>query len=487
MNETTTNKSGYAGTDKLLLGIVLSVLTFSLFSQTVLNLAPTIRMDLGIDAASSNLAVSITALFSGMFVVLMGGLSDRFGKLRLIRIGLILSILGSGLIAVSPAGTAAFLMTGRVLQGLSAACILPSTLALIKSYYLGPARQRAVSFYSMGAWGGSGMTSLFGGIIASSIGWRPIFWFAIVVSIISYVLLMGTPESKNAGAGADKKYDIPGILTFIVGMVALNLFIGQGSSLGWFSPFTIGMVLAAVVSLTAFYFIERSAKEPFIDFSIFQIRMYRGATLSNFLLNSAAGTLVVTLSLVQIGAGFTSFQAGLLTIGYLIAILTTIRIGEKLLQKWGARRPMLMGSAITGLGILLLTSTFLLTRQYQIMATIAFTLFGAGLGFYATPSTDAALSTVPEEQAGAASGIYKMSSSLGSALGIAISAALFTGLSGAQVTFAEGIFLGRTDNIAVRLAAAIALLFNLLMVLLAIVSILATIPPAGKEGTQIRK
>lgn len=484
MKQTTTDQTEYAGTDRLLLGIVLSVLTFSLFSQTVLNLAPTIRMDLGIDAAASNLAVSITALFSGMFVVLMGGLSDRFGKLRLIRIGLVLSILGSGLIALSPAGSAAFLMTGRILQGLSAACILPSTLALIKSYYQGPARQRAVSFYSMGSWGGSGMTSLFGGIIASAFGWRPIFWLAIAVAALSLILLMGTPESRATGAAADKKYDLPGILTFIIGMVTLNLFIGQGAGLGWLSPLTIGLAIAAVVSLTAFYFVERAAREPFIDFSLFSIRMYRGATLSNFLLNSAAGTLVVTLSLVQIGAGFSSFQAGLLTIGYLIAILTTIRIGEKLLQKWGARRPMIMGSAITGLGILLLTSTFLLTWQYQVVATIAFTLFGAGLGFYATPSTDAALSTVPEEQAGAASGIYKMSSSLGSALGIAISAALFTGLSGAQVTFAEGIFLGRSDNIAVRLAAAIALLFNLLMVLLAIVSILATIPPAGRKGRE---
>lgn len=481
LDTNTADKTGYAGTDKLLLGIVLSVLTFALFSQTIINLAPTVRTDLGIDVASSNLAVSITALFSGMFVVLLGGLSDRFGKLKMIRIGLALSIAGSALIALSPAGTAAFLMTGRILQGLSAACILPSTLALIKVYYQGAQRQRAVSFYSMGSWGGSGMTSLFGGIVASAIGWRWIFWLSIAIAVLSFVLLLGTPESKNTADTHGKKYDIPGIVTFILGMVALNLFIGQGSNLGWLNPVTIGLALGAVVSLTAFYFIERSHKEPFIDFSLFSIRMYRGATLSNFLLNSAAGTLVVTLSVVQIGAGFTSFQAGLLTIGYLIAILTTIRIGEKLLQRWGARRPMILGSSITGLGILLLTSTFLLTAQYRVVAIVAFTLFGAGLGFYATPSTDAALSTVPEEQAGAASGIYKMSSSLGSALGIAISAAIFTGLSGAEISFAEGLFLGRTDNIAVRLAAMIALLYNLFMVMLAIVSILATIPPEKRK------
>ena len=481
MQQQPTTTRDYAGTDKLLLGIVLSVITFTLFSQTILNLAPTMRADLGIDVSSSNLAVSITALFSGMFIVLMGGFSDRFGRLKLIRLGLILSILGSALIALSPAGTPVFLILGRILQGLSAACIMPSTLALIKAYYQGSARQRAISFYSMGSWGGAGMTSLFGGIIAGALGWRWIYFFSIAVALLSFVLLQGTPESKNAVAST-KRFDLPGILTFILGMVALNLFLGQGAALGWVSPVTLGLAAVAVIALTAFFFIERQGEDRFIDFQLFRNRMYAGASLSNLLLNAAAGTLVVTLSLVQIGAGFSSFEAGLLTIGYLIAILTTIRIGEKLLRKWGPRKPMILGSAITGLGILLLTSTFLLASQYRIVATVAFTLFGTGLGFYATPSTDAALSTIPAEQAGAASGIYKMTSSLGNALGIAISAAIFTGLSGGQVVFAEGLFLGRTDNIAVRLAAAIALLFNLMMVLLAIVSILATIPPATETN-----
>ena len=95
----------------------------------------------------------------------------------------------------------------------------------------------------------------------------------------------------------------------------------------------------------------------------------------------------------------------------------------------GPRKPMLMGCCITGLGILLTTLTFLLAKEYIITAFIGFTLFGIGLGFYATPSTDAALSNVPDDKAGSASGIYKMASSLGAAFGVAISAAIFYGLS----------------------------------------------------------
>ena len=182
----------YQGDDKLLLGMVLGVITFWLFAQTTLNIAPTMRTDMGINVNSMNIAVSITALFSGIFIVVFGGLSDRFGRIETTKLGLILSMLGSLLIAASPKGTAFFLMSGRIIQGLSAACIMPSTLALIKAYYIGAARQRAVSFWSIGSWGGSGLCSLFGGILASTVGWRWIFWISIGVAIISYMLIRGT-------------------------------------------------------------------------------------------------------------------------------------------------------------------------------------------------------------------------------------------------------------------------------------------------------
>ena len=469
----------YRGNDRLLLGMVLGVITFWLFAQTTLNIAPTMRSDLGIDVNNSNIAVSITALFSGIFIVVFGGLGDRIGRVKTAKAGLVLSMIGSLLIAASPKGTAIFLMSGRIIQGLSAACIMPSTLALIKAYYQGASRQRAVSFWSIGSWGGSGLCSLFGGILASTIGWRWIFWSSILIAMASYALISRTPESKNPAGEKPQGFDFAGVFAFMIGMVAVNIIIGQGATIGWSSPVILVLAALAAVALYVFFKIERSKANGFIDFNLFSNKTYTGATISNFLLNGAAGTLIVALTLVQLGAGLTSFQAGLLTIGYLIAILLTIRVGEKLLQRWGARKPMLLGCIITGVGIFMTAFTFVLASQYMVIAAIGFTLFGIGLGFYATPSTDAALSTVSAEKAGSASGIYKMASSLGAALGVAISAALFTGLSNNDVYFAEGLFWGRTDNITIRFAAAIALLFNLGMVLVAIISILMTVP-AGK-------
>ncbi|WP_074831052.1 MULTISPECIES: MFS transporter [Bradyrhizobium] len=466
----------YEGTNRLILGIVLAVVTFWLFAQTTLNVAPTMRDDLHITNSESNIAVSITALFSGIFIVVAGGLADQFGRVKLTYIGLALSILGSLLIALSPPGTAMFLMAGRVIQGISAACIMPATLALMKAYFDDKERQRALSFWSIGSWGGSGVCALFGGLVASTMGWRWIFWMSIAVAIASFLLIRGTPESKVETVER-KPFDWFGLVTFIIAMVAVNVVIGQGSALGWVSPTVLLLTALFIVAAAVFLRTETRSGSGFVDLALFSNITYSGATLSNFLLNGAAGTLLVTLTLVQQEAGLSSLQSGLLTAGYLIAILSTIRVGEKLLQKMGPRSPMLIGCWVTAVGILLTTFTFLLARQYLVAAFIGFTLFGIGLGLYATPSTDAALSNVPQDKAGSASGIYKMASSLGAAFGVAISAAIFTSLSHLQdLGPIADIATGRTDNVNVRSAASMALMFNVVMVVIAIVAIAMTVP-----------
>lgn len=481
-NQTKTVTANYRGTNKLLTGIVLAVVTFWLFAQTTLNIAPVMGADLNISHSVNNLAVSITALFSGIFIVVAGGLADRIGRVKITYIGLLLNVVGSLLIVVSPSGTAVFLLAGRILQGLSAACIMPATLALVQAFYEGKDRQRAISFWSIGSWGGSGLSALFGGLIASTIGWRWIFVLSIVVAIISFLLIRGTPESKST-ATEKKAFDWAGLIAFIIAMLAINILIGQGSSLGWLSPAIIICGVVFIISAIVFFRIEKKSVNSFVDLSLFKNRTFSGATLSNFLLNGAAGTLLVSLALVQTEAGLSSLQSGLITVGYLVAILSTIRVGEKLLQKMGPRKPMLLGCYITGLGILLTCFTFLLAKEYIIISFVGFTLFGVGLGFYATPSTDAAVSNVPGNKAGSASGIYKMASSLGAAFGVALSAAIFYGLSTMQgISPMANIFIGKTENIGVRYAAGLALLFNVFMVVIAIIAILITVPKTSQNS-----
>jgi len=192
--------ASYRGDDKLLFGIILGVLAFWLFAQTTLNIAPAMAADLGVATNVMNIAVSITALFSGIFIVVVGGLADRFGRVKILMWGFILGIVGSLLVGIAPPGSLAvpLLMLGRILQGLSAAFIMPSSLALIKTHWDDAGRQPAVSLWSMGCWGGSGFAALFGGLMTENVGWRWIFFASAAVSAAGMLMVRGTPESKAA-------------------------------------------------------------------------------------------------------------------------------------------------------------------------------------------------------------------------------------------------------------------------------------------------
>ncbi|SUM34809.1 major facilitator superfamily permease [Staphylococcus gallinarum] len=197
----------------------------------------------------------------------------------------------------------------------------------------------------------------------------------------------------------------------------MNLIITKTEDYGLFSTAIISLIILFVISLIAFILFENRIKNPLIDFKLFKHKGYSGAVVSNFLLNAVAGTLIVANTYFQSGLHFSSFQSGVMTITYLIAVLVMIRVGEKILQSVGPKRPMLIGAALNALGIVMISLTFLPTVPYVIMCVLGYLVYGVGLGLYATPSTDTAVSTAPEDKVGVASGVYKMASSLGNSFG----------------------------------------------------------------------
>ena len=150
----------------------------------------------------------------------------------------------------------------------------------------------------------------------------------------------------------------------------------------------------------------------------------------------------------------------MLSIGYLIVVLAMIRVGEKILQKVGAKKPMVWGTTITLIGVGIMGLTFLPDVAYTVVVFIGFAMFGLGLGLYATPSTDTAVSNAPDDKIGAASGIYKMASSLGSAFGVAISATVY-----AMISINSGVDAAATAGIITNVIfAGIALLSIIFLV-----------------------
>ncbi|MDU0467517.1 MFS transporter [Staphylococcus simulans] len=395
----------FKGDNRLLLGIILGVITFWLFAQSVLNVVPTLQESFSSNAGTINIAVSLTALFSGLFVVGAGSIADKIGRVKMTYIGLILSVVGSLLIIVS--NLSALLIIGRIIQGFSAACIMPATLAIVNEYYQGKDRQRALSYWSIGSWGGSGITSYFGGLMATFVGWRWIFIVSIIVAILAMILIRHTPETK-ASRDSDvrsHKFDVVGLVVLAIMMLSLNVIITQTSHFGFLSPLILSLTVVFIVSVIFFLIYEKKLQNPLIDFGLFKHKGYSGAVISNFALNAVAGTLIVANTFFQQGLGFTSNQSGMMSITYLITVLVMIRVGEKIMQKLGAKRPMLYGSLLNAAGMLLIALTFLPTGIYVVSSVIGYLLFGLGLGMYATPSTDTAVTSAPDNKVGTMAGI----------------------------------------------------------------------------------
>ena len=439
----------------------------------------------------------------------MGGLADRYGRVKVAIVGNVLGLVGSLMLALAPTGaggpvadvndplspnavTLPLLFAARAIQGLSAACIMPATLAIVRCYWQGAGRQRAVSLWSIGSWGGAAMASFFAGFLEQTplLGWRAIFFVSAIFSVISILLIRGVPESK-APATASKKFDVVGLVLFMIGMVALQIWMTQGSTFGWGSLLSISLIVVAVGLLVAFYKVEtnKSNTNPFISFELFKNRTFTGCLLSNMLLNgTAAGMVLVSAMLLQTGGTLNALQAGNLTIGYAVGLIVFIRLGEKLLQRLGPRRAMIIGCAISGLAIAFLLPTNIMQSQYVWFAVIAYSLYGIGVGIYATPSTDTALATLPASMCGAGAGLYKMSSTIGGAFGLAISSAIYLGIRGSSALGGDGIgwlggliqFVGRQDNVANRQGAMFALIVNVLMMVIAVIAIAVTVPKNQK-------
>ena len=256
-------------------------------------------------------------------------------------------------------------------------------------------------------------------------------------------------------------------------MIALNLFITYGADWGWTNIKSLAALAITIIGLITFVKFEKGREVVLVDFSVFKNKAYTGATVSNFLLNAIAGALIVTNTYVQVGRGFNSLQSGMLSLGYLVVVLAMIRVGEKILQRVGAKLPMVWGGIITTIGVAMMGLTFLPGFTYTVVVFIGFALFGLGLGLYATPSTDTSVSNAPSDKVGEAAGVYKMASSLGSAFGVAISATAYGAVAA---------------NGNLEAAASVGIIVNVIFGVLSVLSVIFLVPSnAGKTLPAVEK
>jgi len=446
-------EKAYSCPPGVLFGMCIGVSIYWLFALSMNPMVPSIARDLGLalGVADPNLslAVSMAGLTAGICIMPMGGLADQFGRMRLTRIGLAVGLIGALLCGLAPSIWP--LVAGRFLLGLSASIVMPATLGLVKVYYNDADRPRAITYWSLSTAGCASFSSLFGGIMATHVGWRWAFLLAVPCILVAFFLLRTAPERKAADTGK-RPFDLIGFSALIIGLLALNLFISKGKAWGWTSMTSLGCLGLFALALAIFVPNEKRNACPIADLSLFNRRAYTGSVVANLFVNSLLGVVVVIMIYLQKGRGLTAMQASLLTLGYATAVLTLMRVGEKVGRRMGPRFPMVLGClSLIGL-VLPLACTFVQSNAvYLTLVFFGLAFLGVGLGLFMTPATTVAIGEAPAAKAALAGGIFKMGSSLGGAFGIAVHLAIF----GAVLQTTKSIHLAVQYSIGFGLVAAL--------------------------------
>ncbi|HHM2685218.1 TPA: MFS transporter [Staphylococcus aureus] len=429
----------------IIIAIMLSALTYWLFAQSFINIGPLVGQTYQTSPAVLNLSISLTSFATGIFMVAAGDIADKIGQLRMTYMGLIISMFASLLLIISD--ITALLIIGRILQGLSAAILLPSTVGVLNNQFKGEHLRRAISYLMISTVGGIGLAGVIGGLIASNFGWQTNFIISIVIAFIAILLLKGTPE-KVSQHSHRHPFDYKGMSIFAVMIGSFTLLLTQGFEQGWFSTFSIICLSIFIITTLIFIIIERRHEVPFIDFSVLRNRPFIGAFLNNFVLNSGLGVTVVFFIYAQTHLGLSAAQSGLVTLPYAIVAVAMIRLGEKATLRFGGKLMLIIGPLFPVIGITIISMTQLLASQYVIAVIIGFVICAIGNGLVATPGLTIAIFSMPNEKVGLATGLYKMSGTLGGAFGIALSTTVFSMLQlnyapsvSATVTFIVSIVL----------------------------------------------
>ncbi|TFD36214.1 MFS transporter [Cryobacterium sp. TMT1-19] len=362
---------------------------------------PAISRELGGGLVLQQWAVDGYLLSLGALILVAGSLSDTFGRVRVLRIGLVWFGITSLACAVAPWGSA--LVLARVLQGVAAALLVPSSLALITSTFSGAAQARAI-----GAWTGwTGIAGIMGpvlgGILVDTLSWRLIFGLNVIPIMVTLVLLAGLDEPVRTRPAAP-------IDAWGAGLAALGLggpvfaLIEQGR-LGWASPVVFVPLVVGLLAFAGFLWWEARAPHPMMPLSLFKIRNFGVGNIATvgFYAALGLGFFVFTLYLQQVG-GFSATVTGFAGIPATAMLLLFATLFGTLAGRYGPRAFMTVGPMVAGAGFLLLLGAVPpIALWSQVVPAVV--VIGLGLAITVAPLTSAVLGSIRPEQAGIGSAI----------------------------------------------------------------------------------
>jgi EmrB/QacA subfamily drug resistance transporter len=379
---------------------------------------PAMRSSLGLSGPTIQWVVNAYTLTFAGLLLLGGRAADLFGRRQLFLLGL--SVFTTSSLIGGLAQTGGWLIASRAAQGVGAALLAPSTLALLTTTFVESAeRRRAVGAWAATAAGGVAVGVLIGGVVTDLLGWR---WVLFVnVPIGATLLAVATVVlAEPAAPLAQRRLDVAGALTATMGLAVLVYGTLETDTRGWGSTATIITLAIGATLLAAFVVIEGwVAEHPLVPLSLFRRRALSAANMVAITIGAAQFGTYVFLSLyLQRTLGYSPLQSGLSVLPAGIATMTGSLLGARVLAKLGLRRQLALALLLPVLGLFWLSrlgshASYL----HDILVPSVFAGLGFGLSY--VPLTMAATAGVPAEQAGLASGLITSARQIGGAFGLA--------------------------------------------------------------------
>jgi EmrB/QacA subfamily drug resistance transporter len=443
---------------------VLSLGSFMIvLDTTIVNVAlPSIRTDLGFTEASLAWVVNAYMLFFGGFLLLGGRLGDLYGHRKLFVAGI--GIFTAASLAAGISSSQAILIAARAAQGLGGAVVSAAGLSLMMSLFTEPAeRAKAMGVVGFISAGGGSVGVLLGGILTSVFGWHAVFMVNIPVGIAVYALSLRLLPTSRTASGT--RLDIAGALTVTASLMLAVYAIVNGNEAGWTSGQTVGLLVAAVALLAAFFVIESRVSAPLVPLALFRRRNLATANVMGVLWAAAMFAWFFLSALyLQVVLRYEPLQVGLAFLpGNLIMAIFSVGISAKLVMRYGLKAPLGTGLALAGLGLALLVRAPI-DGNYVVDVLPSMVLLGLGAGIAFNPMIIVAMSDVEPERSGLASGLVNTSFMMGGALGLAVLASIAAAQTNAAIAAGASQIAALTDgyHAAFAIGAAFALTASVL-------------------------
>ena len=385
---------------------------------SIVNIAlPAAQEDLGISDANRQWVITAYALAFGGLLLLGGRIADFIGRKRAFVIGLVGFALASAIGGL--AQNQGELFGARALQGTFAALMAPAALSLITITFTAPReRARAFAVYGGISGGGAALGLILGGVLTEYASWR---WTLLVNTPIAIgtaiAAVLVVRESRNEGKA---RYDIPGVITSTLGLVALVYGFTKANESGWSAPITITLLVAAVVLLAAFVLIERNTAEPLLPPRVFTERNRAGAFLVSLLIGLALfGMFLFLVYYMQGTLRYSALKSGLAFLPFSVGIVVAAGLASSLLPRFGPRPLMVGGTLAAALGMVLFMQ-IKVESSYVTNVLPAEIVMSLGMGFAFVALSSTALIGVEDRDAGVASALVNTTQQVGGSLGTAL-------------------------------------------------------------------